>query len=82
MQTCPYCGSTNVEYMGIEDGAGEYGELVVDTYRCRDCAMRFDGYEYDEVCMGNEGYDCIMCGKPTAKYLGERCSECEQVWNS
>lgn len=49
---CPYCLSSNTEYMGIDDGGGEYGTSVCDEYECLECGagwssdcMEIDGFE-------------------------------------
>ena len=34
---CPYCGSKDLTYLGIDDGAGDYGESLEDLYRCLEC---------------------------------------------
>ena len=80
---CPYCGSQSVEYIGIDDGYGDDGDRMLDIYNCHRCNMQFASnvYVYSTL-EQDEGYECIMCGKPTAKHSGYRCSECEQVWNS
>lgn len=43
MHDCPFCGSVNTFYAGVDDGGGDYGESVCDTYRCEDCDNDFDG---------------------------------------
>lgn len=44
MKRCPYCGCEDIEYIGIEDGAGDYGEIVEDTYSCWGCSAHFSIY--------------------------------------
>lgn len=40
---CPYCGSINVDYLGIADGGGDYGDAICDEWVCDACAMEFEG---------------------------------------
>jgi hypothetical protein len=80
---CKYCGSENVSYIGVDDGGGDYGDSLVSIFYCDDCELYIEEKDvapnlYDL----EEGYDCIMCGKPTAIKPDTRCSDCEQVWNS
>jgi hypothetical protein len=79
---CRYCGSENVSYIGIDDGGGEYGDSVVSIFHCDDCDMDIEGgdivFYFNDT---DEGYDCIMCGKPFARKPNECCSECEQAWS-
>lgn len=51
---CPYCGG-NGEYLGADDGGGDYGDSVCDMYRCGTCdtefegnCVEFDGEDYEE----------------------------------
>lgn len=39
---CKYCGSDVVDYVGIDDGGGDYGESVCDQYECLECGARFE----------------------------------------
>jgi DNA-directed RNA polymerase subunit RPC12/RpoP len=48
---CPYCGSDAVQYDGIQDGGGDYGESVCDEYECLECGAMF---EMD--CWDDDGY--------------------------
>lgn len=34
---CPYCLGDNVKYLGIIDGAGDWGNSICDYYKCEDC---------------------------------------------
>lgn len=33
---CPYCGE-NMEYLGVDDGGGDYGSAVCDQWECPGC---------------------------------------------
>jgi len=46
---CRYCGSWNVQYLGIQDGLGDYGDSVCDVWQCEDC-----GQEYEVHCVEDE----------------------------
>lgn len=35
--TCPYCGAAAVEYLGVTDGGGDYGDSICDEFRCHEC---------------------------------------------
>ncbi len=48
---CPYCGLDHLEYIGIDDGGGDYGDSVVDVWHCLDCDIDFEDCGYD---MGEE----------------------------
>lgn len=50
MKTCPYCGGTNLDYIGADDGGGDYGTSLVETFYCEDCdeEVSFDVYDYGE----------------------------------
>lgn len=39
---CPYCGSNHVDYIGVDDGGGNYGTSVCDIFHCGDCEMDFE----------------------------------------
>jgi len=39
---CKYCGGA-CEYVGVDDGGGDYGDAVCDMYRCEDCDSEFEG---------------------------------------
>lgn len=43
MVECPYCGSSEVDYMGVTDGAGAYGDALADLYLCGGCGEFFEG---------------------------------------
>ena len=34
---CRYCGSEDFEYLGIDDGGGDYGASICDQYGCLEC---------------------------------------------
>lgn len=38
---CPYCGSDELEYLGIEDGGGDYGDSLTDEWKCYGCGSYF-----------------------------------------
>lgn len=42
MQNCPYCGSSAIIYVGVEDGGGDYGDSVCDTWFCTACESNFE----------------------------------------
>jgi hypothetical protein len=44
---CPYCGSSEVDYVGIDDGGCAYGVSAVDTWHCLDCDIDFEDCGYD-----------------------------------
>jgi hypothetical protein len=39
---CPGCESPDIEYLGIEDGCGDYGDELCDTWECWTCGLIFD----------------------------------------
>jgi hypothetical protein len=39
---CPNCGGF-MEYAGIEDGAGDYGDALAETWYCEVCDLHVDG---------------------------------------
>lgn len=43
MIECPYCGSQDVEYLGYDDGGGDYGDMITPVFRCYSCDQAFDG---------------------------------------
>jgi len=43
MQTCPYCGSGDVDYDGYDDGGGDYGDSVCEQFSCIECGQDFEG---------------------------------------
>lgn len=49
---CKYCGSIAVEYKGISDGGGAYGDSVCDQWECMECMSLFD-----EDCLDAHDYD-------------------------
>lgn len=50
--TCYYCGSEDVEYIGTDDGGGDYGSAVCDLFHCNQCDQDFEAncieYEGDD----------------------------------
>ncbi len=34
---CEHCGSFDLIYLGVDDGLGEYGEDICDTFECQNC---------------------------------------------
>jgi len=34
---CHHCGSEDLEYLGVDDGGGDYGTSVCDEYGCLNC---------------------------------------------
>ena len=49
LRQCPACGSEEIDYVGIDDGGGDYGDSVCDTWRCCDC-----DYHWEENCIDPE----------------------------
>lgn len=43
---CPYCGSTETEYLGFEDSGGTYADSIAETCRCLDCGAAFPIAEF------------------------------------
>jgi len=47
---CKYCGN-QMEYMGINDGGGDYGSALCDEWECPECGwceeVNCVDYEYD-----------------------------------
>lgn len=50
---CPYCGSDVVDYLGMDDGGGDYGEAVCESWECLDCGAHFDGDCIGQAIDGN-----------------------------
>lgn len=48
MQNCPKCGSTNVVMVGWDDGGGDYGDMICETYTCDACEYMWDGVCVEE----------------------------------
>lgn len=46
---CKYCGS-QMDYMGVNDGGGDYGSAVCDEWQCPECdwAAEDGCVEYDD----------------------------------
>jgi len=42
MTYCPHCGGENTEFLGYDDGAGDYGEDICEVWFCEDCQVHFD----------------------------------------
>lgn len=53
MNTCPYCGSDLIELLGMDDGGGDYGEAVCETWDCHDCGQQFEGDCIGQAIDGN-----------------------------
>lgn len=41
VKICPYCGSESIEYFGLDDGGGDYGETVEEYWLCLACVLIF-----------------------------------------
>lgn len=41
-QRCPVCNGHNLDYLGYQDGGGDYGEAVTEVFHCLDCGADFD----------------------------------------
>lgn len=39
---CPYCGSDEVEYHGVTNDGGDYGESLCDEFGCLACGAWFE----------------------------------------
>jgi len=50
MTTCIFCGSEDVEYLGVQDGSGDFGSATCDLYHCNECGadVEKDCIEYGE----------------------------------
>lgn len=46
---CPYCGSEEVYFTGVDDGGGDYGDSVCDQYECQECFNDFEAH-----CIGED----------------------------
>lgn len=40
VKTCVHCGSENLEYWGLDDGGGPYGESIEQLWNCVDCGFK------------------------------------------
>lgn len=40
---CPYCRGEDVEYHGIDDGGGDFGGALTETWYCNRCEADFEG---------------------------------------
>jgi len=47
VNSCPYCGSVEVEYEGIDTDLGDYGTSICDIYRCLGCGQQIEVNCYD-----------------------------------
>jgi len=45
---CPVCGSSDLEYLGIEEGVIDIGYGFADVYSCEVCNRAFQRSELDE----------------------------------
>lgn len=41
MYECPHCKEP-MEYMGVEDGAGDYGDEFTELHKCQYCGERVE----------------------------------------
>jgi len=41
---CPYCGSEDVYFSGVDDGGGDYGDSLCDLYECQGCLNDFEAH--------------------------------------
>jgi len=48
-RTCPYCDSEEIEYLGLEDGGGDFGDSVTETYKCLECNAHLERSDFDFV---------------------------------
>lgn len=39
---CPHCDSENVEFFGTDADGGDYGDSLIDLYKCLDCGDLFE----------------------------------------
>lgn len=46
---CKYCGSGDVSFNGIQDGSGDYGDMLCEEWECSECGATFDGTCEDEI---------------------------------
>jgi len=44
---CPFCGSDDVHYHGLDDGGGDDGESIVTMYKCETCQAIADINDFD-----------------------------------
>jgi hypothetical protein len=79
---CRYCGSTNIEYLGVMDGSGDYGASLCDIYACLDCDQEFEGHcvdltedeEFEADCVDFPGdEECEARPNGTSANLGPTC---------
>ena len=53
---CPYCGSEDTTYLGVEEGGGESQSDLCDAYVCEDCGTSWDG---DCIGIGEDEFSSI-----------------------
>jgi len=46
--SCPVCGSSDLKYLGIEEGNTDTGYGFADVYACENCNRAFQRSELDE----------------------------------
>lgn len=51
---CPECGSDYVWFFGYQDGVGDYGNGVEETWECGNCGCMAD-IDYFDVKEGDDG---------------------------
>lgn len=77
MRTCEYCGSEDIEYMGADDGGGDYGDAVCDQWHCNACDQ-----DFETDCFGDddEDFDAEAYGnKDISEDLGELSSSIDDI---
>ncbi len=47
MLKCPYCGSKDLEYRGVDGGCGDYGDELADIFHCLNCRATVEMTESD-----------------------------------
>lgn len=52
--TCPDCGSDNVYHWGYDDGGGDYGDGIVELWKCGNCDYVGD-LDYFDMNIGDDG---------------------------
>lgn len=47
---CPYCGE-DMEYLGVIDGGGDYGDSLCDEWKCLNCGWYEESncFEFQEI---------------------------------
>ena len=57
LKNCVYCGSADLEYIGIEDCGGRYGDMLCDMYECRECGELIEYHCIEVTLPQAEDYD-------------------------